>query len=216
MKLDFQQILDKFNDLDVKVRCGIFIALLVGFFIVDFFTLINLQSAMLNKTTAEIQKIKEDMERLKTDLQRTGQSRSALAKSKTELEDLNKKIRPLGDVSMLLDNISQVAREVGLKIEQVSPQGEPQGLFTSGKLKYYGMPIVVQTTAGYHEFGQFINKLESADLFFMTTHLSIEDQETDVKNHKINATLKFILSDTNIDKPEDPKAAKKKTGKSKK
>jgi hypothetical protein len=48
-------------------------------------------------------------------------------------------------------------------------------------------------------FSHFINKLESANLFFTIGNLTVEDRGGDVNHHSINAILKIVLSDKNTD-----------------
>jgi Tfp pilus assembly protein PilO len=200
MKLNFSQIIEKFNQLDVKIRIGIFIGCLLGLLVIDFFTLIGIQLGALQKMDIEYQAMKQDIEKVKMDLQRSGQIKTSVDNSKAELEKLNQKIRPLSEQSLLMEEVSRIASDAGVKIEQLSPQSDPQLVPSPGVVKYYSLPVVIQATCGYHAWGRFIGQLEDSNLFFTVNNLSMEEREGDAKNHTVNAVLKFILSDKSLDK----------------
>lgn len=198
MKFDFSQIIDKFNQLDIKIRYAIFAGLLVLIFVLDFFTILGLQLGGLHKVDEDNLTMKQNIERLKADSQRVNQMKASLENSRSQLEALNVKIRPLEEVSSLLEDISKVAVDSGVKIEQLTPQSEPpQALISTGPMKYYSLPVVIQATSGYHVFGRFMSQLESANLFFTVSNLTIEDRNGDANSHNVSATLKFVLSEKN-------------------
>jgi len=203
MKLNLATMISQFNQLELKVRLSVFAGVLLMLVLADVFTVLGFQWGALQKIGQDNQTLHDDIERLKGDLLRIDQMRSGLQNSRTQLEGMNSKIHSVGEVSPILEDVSKIANQAGVKIEQLTPQSDAQqALITSGAVKYYALPIVVQATSGYHMFGHWMNQLESAALFFNLSSLTIEDQGGDVNHHRINATFKVVLSDKNTDGPK--------------
>ncbi|MBF0489197.1 MAG: type 4a pilus biogenesis protein PilO [Candidatus Omnitrophica bacterium] len=200
MKIDFSQIIEKFNQWDVNARYAVFGSVLLMLFLLDFFTILGFQWRAFEKINSENQAMQENTDHLKANLQRISEMNNGLKLSRSQFEVVNARIRSLGEVSSVVEDVSRVASECEVRIEQVTPQSEfQQALISSESTKYYALPIVIQATSGYHMFGHFINKLESSNLFFTLSNLTIEDRTSDSRLHSINATLKVVLSDKNTD-----------------
>ncbi len=196
MKFDFEKISEIFMKLDIKFRYAIFIGILVLILLVDFFTIISLQWYSIGKMDTEYQDLKKNIEQLQVESQRISQMKEGLEKVRKELESMNRKIRQVGEVPSIVEDISSLANKAGVKIDQIKPQPEGrQNLVSSKTMKYYGLPIVVQATSNYHFFGRFLNSLERGDLFFTVNNLSIEAHGTDLEHHIIKLNLMVILSE---------------------
>ncbi len=200
MKFDFGKILELFNKLDVKFRYGIFIGILLLFFIVDFFTVIAFQWNSIKSMENDHQALQQNIERLKNDMLRVNQYKENLQNSKAQLEALNKKIHPVGEISAVMEDMSSLANQVGVKIDQLTPQQDGQKSVASNEtIKYYLLPIVIQGTSSYHALGRFLNRLELEKFLFVVSNLSIEYRDGDAHQHAINANLKIVLSENNTD-----------------
>ena len=200
MKFDFGQIIEMFNKLDVKIRYGVFVGILLLIFFLDFFTIMAFQWGSIRNMENEQKSLKQNIERLQSDLLRVNQFKNNLQTSKAQLEALNKKIHSVGEISSIMEDISSLANEVGVKIDQLTPQQDAQKSAASNEtVKYYFFPIVIQGTSSYHAFGHFLNRLELEKLLFIVSNLSIEDRDGDVRHHALNANLKIVLSEKNTD-----------------
>lgn len=201
MKPTLGQTLDK---LDINIRYGIFIGILVIIFVLDFFIIIApLQLNAIQKTGTDRQSLQQSIERLKSDLTRIDQMKISLDKNRKELDVLNAKIRSVGEIPSILEDMSRLANEVGVKIDQITPQPDAQKILVSSDSgKYYLLPIVIQATSGYHMFGRFLNRLELGKLLFIVQTLTIENKVDDAKKHMITATLKVVVYEKNSDGPQ--------------
>ncbi|MBI3601707.1 MAG: type 4a pilus biogenesis protein PilO [Candidatus Omnitrophica bacterium] len=200
MKIDFHQLIERFNQLDIKIRYTVFGGVLLLVFLSDYSTVLRFQWNTLSKMDSKNQTMSKDIKRLKDDLQRINQMKERLQNSRTQLEAMNIKIRPLGEASSVLEDISRIANETGVKIDQLTPQTESQqALISTKEARYYTLPIVIRATSGYHMFGRFMNQLELGKLFFIVSSLQIQDQGSDIHHHAIDATLKIIFSDKSSD-----------------
>ncbi len=195
MNVNIQPILDKFNALDLKVRYtvfGILLLLVVG---VDYLFLVRAQMAGMSALAKETQKISAETKRVKIDTQRVNQIKEGLESSRTQLQQLNDKVRSLQEVPAILEDISRTANQFGVGIDQLTPMKEAQEtLITGGDAKYYALPIVIGARSGYHMFGRFLNQLENGKLLFMLRDIRIEDSGKGTAL-SIQATIKVILVD---------------------
>lgn len=195
MKFDLKMIIEKFNNLDIKARYAALAVCVVVVMGLDYLVLTNFQLRSLSGIDAQVKKIKEETIRVKADTQRIDQIKSGLENSRTQLQALNSKIRSLQEVPAVLEDISRLANESHVQIEQITPSKEvAESLVSSGDVKYYSLPIVIIARSGYHMFGQFLNKLESGDLLFTIRDLSVT-QSKGSGSLSIQATLKVILAD---------------------
>ena len=203
MKIDFHQIIERFNQMDIRIRCTVFGGVLLLVFALDYSTVLGFQWNALIKMNDQNQVLSKNTQQLKVDLQGIGQMKERLQNSRLQLEAMNRKIRSLGEVSAILEDVSRIANETDVKIDQLTPQTESrQVLISTNEVKYYALPIVIQATSGYHMLGHFINRLESNKLFFILTDLDIQGHDIDTQHHTINVTLKVILSDKSADGPK--------------
>jgi Tfp pilus assembly protein PilO len=204
MKLDFSQTAQMLNKLDINIRYGIFIAILLIILVLDFFIIIMpLQLNPIRKLDSDRQTLQQNIEKLKSDWTRIDQIKVSLQKNRMELEALNSKIRPVGEIPSILEDMSRLANDVGVKIDQITPQPDAQKILVSSDSgKYYLLPIVIQASSGYHMFGRFLNRLELGKLLFIVQSLSIENKADEGKDHIISATLKVVVYEKNLDGPQ--------------
>ena len=196
MKLNFSQVIEKFNSLDTKVRYiifGIFLLLVVA---VDYAMIMQFQLGALRAMSAQIHKIDGDIEGVKTDKQRIGQIKQNLEFARIQMKELESKIRSIAEGAMISEEITRIASESHMTIDQISPTKEGQeSLVTIGNKKYFALPIVLNLHSGYHMFGLFLNKLSSGSLLFTVKSLKMEGGDKENANIAIQSTLKIIMAD---------------------
>jgi Tfp pilus assembly protein PilO len=201
MKFSLDKLVEKFNQLDLKVRYGI-LAVVVGWIIVlDYALLMQFQVGAIKKMNAEIKTLSSDTQRVKNESQRIAQIMRNVSGTQSQVKEFNTKIRALQDVALVLEDISSIANKNHVSIDQISPAKEGQEeLLTMGNIKYYGLPIVITARCGYHMFGRFLNELESAHLLFFVNDLQVLQSEKP-NGLSIRITLKVVL----MEKTEDAK-----------
>ncbi len=196
MKINIETIIAKFNELDIKARYAALGGVLVLVFMIDYLLIMQFQLKFLQNSNAEINTLSVDTARVQADKQRVHQMRQGLESSRTQLKAMNVKIRSVGEVPSILDDISRLANEVGVKIDQLVPRKETQEtLITSPEGNFYALPIDIQAHGGYHAWGRFLNRMEGANLYFSLSDLRIVGDVKDRNNQLITATLKVILTD---------------------
>lgn len=194
--MNMQAFIDRYNALDAKIRYGIFGGLVLSFLALDFFTVFQWQLSALSKTSEEIQAMNTNIQRVDADMQRFKQTKGNLEKSAAELSAITDKIRPRSQSSAVLEDISRLANESDVSIDQLAPSKDGEESLTSpAGVKYYALPIVINAQSGYHMFGRFLNKIESKNLIVLTRDLQIEGGNTPEAKLNIQATIKVIVWD---------------------
>ncbi|VAX37705.1 hypothetical protein MNBD_UNCLBAC01-159 [hydrothermal vent metagenome] len=191
-----KNILDKiftfWNGLNEKQRYGVFVGILVFFLLLNYFFLMNPQLKSLGKMNVEIKELTQKLERTTANTQRIVQYRTQVAKFRKEIQDLNDKIKAKTEMPLILERISRIANQNGVKIDQIMPDtGEQEVLLKEETKHYFVLPVFINARSSYHDLGRFINRLESDKIFLNVKSFTIEAQN-DSKNHDIRLTLEVI------------------------
>ncbi len=189
-------MIEKFNSLPGPWRYGIFGGVILFILVLDFFTLISLQKALLKNTVTRTEQLKQDIARVKTDKQRLDQIKQNLDQLNKGYEDLSQRVRPLSELSSILEDVSRIAQEAGVKLDQLTPLRDRQETIFKGDAgTFYSLPISLDTHSGYHAFGRFLNKLENEKLYFSIKEVTMENDLQAGGNLLVHAVLKTIVTD---------------------
>ena len=196
MKFDLTKILESFNNLNAQARYGIFGAVVELILAADVFLLALPQCRSIGEIDKQIKKTSEDTLQILKDKQRIKQIRKNLEETRLKLEAMNNKVRSVQEVPAVLETISRVAQENGVKIEQLMPDKPKQeSLTVSADGRYYALPVMIQARCGYHKFGVFLNKLEHEELYFILKDLTVQHDDKLTNGHSFALTIKIILVD---------------------
>jgi len=100
---------------------------------------------------------------------------------KLQIEDLrkkltlyNKKFSTKQEISVLLKELSDMAKDSEVKIISIKPHAAvtSTGQDAAGST-YQKFPISINAGCGYHQLGAFLSKLENADTFMRVTDIRI-------------------------------------------
>ena len=100
---------------------------------------------------------------------------------------------PQEQLPELLDRIAQLARSSHVRLVSLKPKGEIAGL-APGPSGYLEMSIEVETSAGYHQIGAFLDALESSESLLRVQKLEIGADGQDMWNHRTRITLEAYLA----------------------
>jgi Tfp pilus assembly protein PilO len=155
------------------------------------------QMAAIDNVKDQIQKLSQNTQQVISDTQRMKPIRKNLQDERDQLRAISDKIRSIQEVPLILSTISSIASEYGVKIDQLTPEKDLQkNLATTAAYgKYYALPVVIKAHCGYHKFGQFLNKLESEDLFFIMQDFIIQNDATQPNTRSFSVTIEMILVD---------------------
>lgn len=89
------------------------------------------------------------------------------------------------EIPKLLDNLSGIAAKSGVKIVGIKPISAKSHSADASENIYQKIPIEVIAHSGYHQLGEFINKLETGDRFIMISDIEIKTNSANIKRHDI-------------------------------
>jgi Tfp pilus assembly protein PilO len=153
----------------------------------------------INTVQTEISGLQQSGTSTKSDIDR-------LAQYETELKSLNEKgeklkvmIKTKEEVPVILENVSKMADRNGVTIEQIMPDTDKgKVVLKNSEGKYIAVPIVIGARSGYHNFGRFMNQLETEGMLTIPD-FAIMTNDKDNDHHLI----KLILHVTIFEKAEN-------------
>ncbi len=196
MKFDLTKILELYNNLNDKMRYGIFAGVVFLVILLDLFLVALPQLGSITSMNDQIKKMSDDTHEVIVDKQRIGLLRKNLQESRNKASALSIKVRPIQEVPAILSAISSDAKEFGVKIDQLTPEyNQVETLNTVGDTKYYALPVLIRAHCGYHNLGHFLNEMENGDMFFMMKDFIIQNTDKTTSVHSIDMTIKIVLLD---------------------
>lgn len=81
------------------------------------------------------------------------------------------------EIPKLLEHLSDIAIQSDVKIIGIKPAGIPSGAI------YRENPINFEAACGYHQLGEFIQKLETADRFMKISDIFISSGQASITKH---------------------------------
>ncbi len=182
--------------LNVQARYAIVFVAMVLFLLLNAAIVWFVQIAGIRSLEESGKKLNEDISHVSVNVQHIPQMKEGLDNTKAQLSALQAKIKPSQEISAVVQEVSRIAQELGIELQDIRPlPNEQETLLTLGKEKYYSLPIVVKTLCGYHMFGKFLSKLESADMFFIVKDLRMQASKIDPSKQSVELTLKLIFID---------------------
>jgi len=188
------QIKEKIENMDEKQRYMAFGAILLVIFLLDYFLLMSPQINKLIKIGTDVSTTKVDIEKARNDIAREGQYRAEVSDLRKEVKEANLTVKSKDELPLVLERISRAASANGVKIDQIIPNSDDQEVVVENDgINYIAMPIFVQARSGYHDFGRFINQLESGDVLLLVGSYTMQDSPNDVDYHEIQMILNAII-----------------------
>lgn len=190
MKVKISEFISK---IDEKNRHFFLIGALLLIFLLDYFILMRPQLVTLTKVTPEIKLLSQDLGKAREDIQKLSFYQGEVKRLESQVAQISQTIKSREEVSIILEQISRMANQNNIKIDQIMPSIEGQKVLLEDKNRtYYSLPILVQASSGYHNFGRFLNQLEKNDLFLYVTSFSIISGE-DARAHALKMNLQAIV-----------------------
>ena len=148
----------------------------------DFFFWLAPVVRALTGTMPTLSSLREGLDELKEDRKNEAKIREKWESTRQELADNEKGFEVSEQLPTLLENLSKLATESGVRITSLKPVEAPP---LPGKRLYFSVPIEIKATAATHELGNFVSKLETAVTFFKITDLKISANTADERKHSI-------------------------------
>jgi Tfp pilus assembly protein PilO len=121
--------------------------------------------------------------------------RNEYASFKDKAEYLKRMLPAQDQISSLLSDFSSLAESSGVKILKIKPEeniADPKKKAVNNV--YSEAPISVEARSGYHQLGDFINKLETGDRFIKIVDIDIKGNDQDPRHHNIKfKVITYVL-----------------------
>ena len=195
MKIDLTTILGYFNNLSDRVRYSLFGGAVFLIILLDVIFLVLPQIGGIANVNDQIKKLSGDTQQVLVDRQRINLVRKNLQKARNQWNSLSIKVRAVQEVPAILSTISSIAKEYGVKIDQLTPEYNQLEALNAADGKYYALPVLIKAVSGYHNFGRFLNKVENEDLSFTIKDFIIQNDEKAPGTHLFSLTIRIILVD---------------------
>jgi type IV pilus assembly protein PilO len=188
-----EQISSVFSKVDGKNRYFVFVGILLAVFLLDYFLLMRPQLSALRKISPEIKSVSDNIKKAKEDIKKLKTYRADLQDVSEKFATANLKVKSRNEVSFVLEYIAQIASETGVKIDQIMPDTLSQELLTeNNQRKYYDLPIYMEARSSYHDFGNFLSKIEQNDISLRIGTFSVV-VTNDTRHHAIKLTFKATI-----------------------
>ena len=156
--------------------------------------------SLLRKTSREVNELNEKMSLVMSRVKKLDLTTKKLKKQREEERAYSRQLPAEKEIPDFLEDLAGTAEKSGLKILSVTPHalaGNVPGR-KKGKKKektyYRAMPIVVTAKSGYHELGEFVNRLETGERFIKVEDLSIDYDPATPRRHDIKLVLETYVS----------------------
>lgn len=97
------------------------------------------------------------------------------------------------EVARLLENLSGIAGESDVRIIAIRPSRRDQTAGEEEGQIYQEIPIEIVAKSGYHELGQFLQKLESGERFIIIKDIEVCRDPQDIKRHDVRLTASTYI-----------------------
>ncbi len=197
-----EQLTNLFSQADEKKRN---IAIGVAAFLIlaiDFLLIMRPQISRLMFLNQEVSKRKTDFKAANDDIAKVAQYRSDVHQWAEKISSMNEKIKSREEVPLILERISLMANQQGVKINQIMPNQDGQkAILKNSEVQYYLLPIFVEAYAGYHDLGRFLNQLESDEMYLRLDNFTLSANGGDIYHHQMQMTIQAIIFDkTKVEK----------------
>ncbi len=157
---------------------------------IDISFVMKMQLAGLSAQGPKITKLKADIDKFNADLAKM-QSLKNMDGKKQPGVVLLKKLISEGQITTLLQNISETAKKNGVRISQI--RQAPEAI--SGKQATSLIPYLISLdfTADYHTLGRFLNQLENGEIFIAVQDMRITPNAENSVSQACSVTLKTYV-----------------------
>lgn len=178
-------------DKQKKILIVIFCLLIVY---VDMNYILKGQLSGLNSLNPKITRLENDLKNLNRNLETMRNAKGKQGQPAQKPAFKSSKILSEGQISELMQDISNEANKLEIKIIQIRPSRETAAVKStvpSDKL----MPILINLDliCSYHNLGRFINRLENSEVFMGIQEFKISTQPSDYLKQKVTLIIKTYV-----------------------
>jgi len=174
----------------------VFVTLFVIFIVLDMAMLLGWQYRLFSKNSETLTKKKQAMANMERDISNLDRIKKEAGDIEKKTGDLCLSIKEGENVSALIEDISKLANNSGVKITQIKPVMDDVNFATVDikDVRLHEIEIQIVGQSGFHQLGDFISKVESAENFFRVVSLSIDPNDKDYNVQNIKLSLRTYIN----------------------
>lgn len=144
------------------------------------------------ETQRKAASVRNDLAAADAAIGKTDAFRADIAKYNDTIDHYEKMLPAEKEIPALLENLSQMAKDAGVKIVAITPVAVRDDR-SAGQI-YQEIPILINAKSGYHELGRFIASLENAGRFMKVVDIQIRTGGVVSRQHDVELlVLTYIL-----------------------
>jgi len=187
-------VLEKIKELDSKYLYMILTAVIGVIVLVDFATFMRLQTGWIASLDKDISLMNTNMAELGMNNKRMDQFTAQRELARRKLKNLEAMVFRKDEVPVVLKDISSIANDCGIRIDQLTPQAlSAKPVVENSSGKYYTMDILIRIRTGYHRLGKFLNQMELRHLFWQIDELAINVDPKDPLREEVKMKLRILV-----------------------
>lgn len=181
--LDIKNLIAQIKDARNK-NIAVIAAVLAVALVIDVFFILLPLTAKNFRLKSQIVAIRKDMGLLSGQAADISSIKNRLEAAKIEQRECEKRLPKEDEVSVIIGGISAIAGKAGVEMIAVKPVKLDAAEKPSAEDKIlHEVPIEIFAKGGYHQIGQFINKLESLDKFVEIKDIEITADKATPRRH---------------------------------
>jgi Tfp pilus assembly protein PilO len=201
-KDDLNKYISTLMNMDEKKLYGVLAGVLVLIFLADYFIIMRPQLNALSTINADMEVKRQEIQKAKENIGKLEQYQEQVDDLQKTLDEMNASVKPIDEISLILEQISNIADDQNVKLDQLNPNPQEQELLLeNNKVAYYAFPILIEARTQYHDFGRFLNALENANLCLRIKDLSISSMDRS-QYHAVTLSMNAIVFQEKIPSEE--------------
>jgi len=183
------QYLKLIEKIDPKYHRYLFGGVLLVVAVVNYCIFIGPSFSELSKISPIISEKSQQLKLEQIEIKKKAYYNDEIAAYKEKIQGLHHKVKTRDDMPMILENISRVAGKHDLKIDGIMPNIENQEeLLENNNVVYFSLPIVMEAHCSYHNFGEFLNEIETDYSYLSVGKIDIS-KLNNTRLNKVKLTL---------------------------
>jgi len=173
------------------------IGLLVFIVLIDVFTLLGWQVRLLFGINEQANTKKSSFATLDADLEKLTEFKKETANLATRVNTYRKQVVKDDEVLLVIETVSNLAKETGVKIMQIKPTTEMQQqepVEIDGRI-LKEVTLQITARAGFHQIGNLVSSLEKDARLFKPILLEIEPDAKNLYVQRIQLAISLIVEE---------------------
>ncbi|MCG3176348.1 MAG: hypothetical protein MOGMAGMI_01297 [Candidatus Omnitrophica bacterium] len=176
LKAQYEKTANYLNARTLKEKWTILGAVTLSIVALDVLLFLQPLSGALMKSWPELSSLRSERNALREDKRNRETIEKTWKETEARLVEAERQFLATTDIPRLLQSLSGLAAESSVKIVSLSPVS-PKAADPAPKGVYVPIPFKLTAQSGTHPLGEFLQRLESGETFFVVTNLRATGSE---------------------------------------